>query len=161
MLPTAHVASALLAQKLSGTAADGRTAVAGGLLPDLIDKTLAWVLRITPSGRHVGHTLLAAVLVSLGVAAIWGRRPGVSTWNRLSQPPGRGSLAWWACPLADAVPGLWLGERAVEDRAVAGRPGLRGGGRRHSSPAYETGSPVIATNHHRRLPDLRYQSGRS
>lgn len=78
MLPTAHIASALLCNRLLGLNAGVSTAVLGSLVPDAIDKTLAWVLRLTPSARHAGHTPLAAMLLSLGASAILGRRRGVS-----------------------------------------------------------------------------------
>ena len=55
-----------------------RPAVAGGIFPDTVDKTLCQVLHITPSGRMYAHTLLSAGLTSLGVGLIWGRRAGVS-----------------------------------------------------------------------------------
>ena len=78
MLPTAHIASALLIQRLAGIDADAPATVVGSLLPDAIDKTLAWVLRVAPSGRHIGHTPLAGALISLAASTIAGRQRGAS-----------------------------------------------------------------------------------
>lgn len=78
MLPTAHIASALLVQRLAGIDADAPAAVAGSLLPDVIDKTLAWVLKVAPSGRHIAHTPLAAALLSLTAVVMFGRKRGAS-----------------------------------------------------------------------------------
>ena len=76
MLPTAHIASALIVQRIAGKDANPGMAIAGALLPDAIDKTLAWVLKVTPSGRHIGHTPLAAGVASLGASAMLGREAG-------------------------------------------------------------------------------------
>ena len=46
----------------------------GGLFPDALDKTLCQVLRITPSGRMWGHTLLGLGLTTILVGAVRGRR---------------------------------------------------------------------------------------
>ena len=78
MLPTAHVASALLAQRVLPVEPDREAAIAGALLPDVIDKTLAWVLKVAPSGRHIGHTPIAALLISAGASAVFGRKRGVA-----------------------------------------------------------------------------------
>lgn len=74
MLPTAHIASALLANRLAGLGDDAAPAVLGALVPDLIDKTLSWVLGVVPASRHIGHTPLAVAVASIGVAAFVGRR---------------------------------------------------------------------------------------
>jgi hypothetical protein len=54
--------------------ADLKTVVAGGLFPDVVDKTLCQVLRVTPSGRMYAHTLLGLVLSTGVVSRLWGRR---------------------------------------------------------------------------------------
>jgi hypothetical protein len=55
--------------------ADLKTVVAGGVFPDVVDKTLCQVLRVTPSGRMYAHTVLSLTLSTGVVSMIWGRRP--------------------------------------------------------------------------------------
>jgi hypothetical protein len=67
-----HVAvSALLHHYLD---VDLETVVAGGVFPDVVDKTLCQVLRVTPSGRMYAHTLLGVALSTTAVSMLWGRR---------------------------------------------------------------------------------------
>ena len=49
-------------------------AAVGSLLPDFVDKPLAWVLRVTPSSHYLAHTPLAGAALSLMVARLWGSR---------------------------------------------------------------------------------------
>ena len=42
----------------------------GTQLPDLIDKPLAWTVTLLPNGRSLGHSLLVAVPVLIGVALL-------------------------------------------------------------------------------------------
>ena len=44
------------------------------MFPDVVDKTLCQVLRVTPSGRMYAHTLLSVALSTAIVALLWGRR---------------------------------------------------------------------------------------
>jgi membrane-bound metal-dependent hydrolase YbcI (DUF457 family) len=44
--------------------------VAGTQIPDLIDKTFAWIFPLLPSGRSFGHSLLTLLLI-LGVASVY------------------------------------------------------------------------------------------
>ena len=74
MLPTAHIASALLFNRVTGLDRGMSPAVLGALVPDAIDKTLAWVIQAVPAARHIAHTPLAAVLLSAGASAVLGRR---------------------------------------------------------------------------------------
>lgn len=46
----------------------------GGMMPDIVDKTLCQILRLTPSGRMAGHTLLGLALSTGLVALIGGKR---------------------------------------------------------------------------------------
>ena len=75
MLPLAHVATAILL----GRAARAPTgfAVLGSLAPDLVDKPPAWVMKLTPSGRYLGHSLPSCLVLSMAAAAVFGRRAGV------------------------------------------------------------------------------------
>ena len=74
MLPTAHLASALLVGRLARFGAGDSPAIAGALVPDVIDKTLCWVLGVTPVARHIAHTPLAVGVLTLGASAVMGRR---------------------------------------------------------------------------------------
>ncbi len=72
MLPLAHVGTALILAKAAR--ASTSFAVLGALTPDLVDKPPAWVLKVTPSGRYVGHSLLSCLLLSLVALKLFGRR---------------------------------------------------------------------------------------
>jgi hypothetical protein len=50
-----HIAVSLVLADLTGS--DRGAAVAGNLLPDVVDKTGGWVLRVMPSGRWFAHGL--------------------------------------------------------------------------------------------------------
>lgn len=76
MYPSAHLAASLLLNEACH--GDRGSAAAGALTPDLIDKTLAWVLGVTPSGRHVSHSLAAAGVLTLVAARLAGRRRAAS-----------------------------------------------------------------------------------
>jgi len=67
-----HLAvSALLHHYLD---ADLKTVVAGGVFPDVVDKTLCQVLHVTPSGRMYAHTLLSVAISTTMVSMIWGKQ---------------------------------------------------------------------------------------
>lgn len=74
MLPIAHIASALLANRVVELDDDPVPSVAGALVPDAVDKTLAWVLGATPTARHIGHTPFVAAGATLVAASVAGRR---------------------------------------------------------------------------------------
>jgi membrane-bound metal-dependent hydrolase YbcI (DUF457 family) len=76
MYPSAHLAASLLLNEACH--GDRASAAAGALVPDLIDKTLAWVLGVTPSGRYASHSLAAAGALTLATAFVAGRRKGAS-----------------------------------------------------------------------------------
>ena len=67
MFPIAHIASAVAFNRYVFN--DGRLtpSILGALIPDAVDKTLAWVLRITSSSHHIAHTPLAALMLSFVV----------------------------------------------------------------------------------------------
>ncbi len=46
------------------------------LFPDLVDKTVGYILRLMPNGRHYSHNLLSLILISLIVTLIWGKTVG-------------------------------------------------------------------------------------
>ncbi len=74
MYPASHVASAALVNRALYGEHDPAATLAGALLPDVIDKSMAWVLRITRSSHHAGHTPVAALTFSLLAAPIFGWR---------------------------------------------------------------------------------------
>jgi hypothetical protein len=66
MIFIGHFSSVLLASHLLPV--QRRTALVASLFPDVLDKTLHWALRVTPSDRLWGHTVWAA----LGTTALAG-----------------------------------------------------------------------------------------
>jgi hypothetical protein len=54
--------------------ADLAPVVAGGIFPDVVDKTLCQVLHLTPSGRMFGHTLVGLILSTAVVGSVGGRQ---------------------------------------------------------------------------------------
>ena len=46
------------------------------LFPDLIDKTIGYLFRLMPNGRHFAHNIFSLVGISLLVTLIWGRVTG-------------------------------------------------------------------------------------
>jgi hypothetical protein len=71
MLFFGHIAATLLVA--DATDSDRAAAVAGNLLPDVTDKTLGWVLRLTPS-RWLAHGLPGYFLVNLIAFRLLDRR---------------------------------------------------------------------------------------
>lgn len=128
MWPWEHVAAAYLAYSLFAWALykeppreDAALVVAVvALLPDLIDKPLAWGLELLPSGRSLAHSLLfalptiAAAIVTLGKrlgAAIaltyLGHLAGDVVYPiSLGQPPATDFLLW---PVLAQPPPEWPG----------------------------------------------------
>ncbi len=43
------------------------------ILPDVVDKTIGYVLGAMPGGRHIAHNIFSLLGVSLLVGLIWGR----------------------------------------------------------------------------------------
>jgi hypothetical protein len=76
MYPLAHLAASLLLNE--ACRGDRASAAAGALAPDLTDKTLAWVLGVTPSGRFAAHSLAAAAAQTLVMVWLAGPRRGAS-----------------------------------------------------------------------------------
>jgi hypothetical protein len=74
LFPIAHVASAMLLNRLLYRDSEVPATALGALVPDAVDKPLAWVLRVTPSSHYVAHTPLAGAALSLVVARLWGLR---------------------------------------------------------------------------------------
>jgi hypothetical protein len=58
-----HIAVSLLIA--DATDSDRKAAVAGNLLPDVVDKTGGWVLQVMPQGRWLAHGLPCFAVVSV------------------------------------------------------------------------------------------------
>ena len=71
MLFFGHIAASLLIA--DATDSDRTAAVAGNLLPDVMDKTLGYVLRLTPS-RWLAHGLPGYALATVAAFAFLDRR---------------------------------------------------------------------------------------
>ena len=84
MLPWEHAAVGYIGYSLfvhalyrdSPTGLEAVVVVFASVLPDLIDKPLAWELGVFPSGYALGHSILFAVPFSLAVGALAARRGG-------------------------------------------------------------------------------------
>jgi len=76
MYPLAHLAASFLVNE--AYSGDRVSAAAGAIVPDFIDKTLAWVLGVTPSGRHAAHSLAGASVLTLATMRFAGRKRGLS-----------------------------------------------------------------------------------
>jgi len=72
MYPIAHFASAVVVNRLLHRDRSVAPAAVGALFPDAVDKTLAWVLRVTPSSHYIAHTPIAAGALSLLTAKLFG-----------------------------------------------------------------------------------------
>lgn len=78
MFPVAHSAvGAILGRRFEASdGSTGRAAAAGiaaALVPDLIDKPLAWVLHWTPTSHHIAHSLPGALAAAGVVHVAFGR----------------------------------------------------------------------------------------
>ena len=95
MILPGHVAIAVFCHKLLRQ--DLVTVVAASVVPDIVDKGLAQVLRITPSGRYIMHSIPGCVLAALLVGLIGGKERGYA-WalghfaHLLGDP---GFIPWW------------------------------------------------------------------
>ena len=78
MFPLAHIAAALALNKLVLNDEHAVTSITASLLPDAIDKTLAWVLKVTSSSHFVAHTPLAAAGASYVIGRTIGPEAGKS-----------------------------------------------------------------------------------
>lgn len=114
MWPTGHVALGYLLYTLttrnrSGTPpATGPTlaVVVGSLLPDLVDKPLAWGLGVLPTGRTLTHSLLGLLPLCLLLYAV--------AWKRAESEVGVALvLGALAHTLVDALPALWRADTSA------------------------------------------------
>jgi len=77
MILPGHLAIAIFTHKVTG--ADLRTLLAATLAPDMVDKSLAQVVHVAPSGRYAMHTALGWLTSSLVVLLVAGKQRA-SAW---------------------------------------------------------------------------------
>jgi hypothetical protein len=95
MILPGHIAVAILGHKLLRQ--DLATIVVASVMPDIVDKGLAQVLRVTPSGRYIMHSLPGCLVAALLVGLILGKERGYA-WalGHLAHLVGDpGFLPWW------------------------------------------------------------------
>lgn len=110
MWPTGHLAFAYLSYRgylwrREATSIPDLPVVAlgvGALLPDLVDKPLAWTLALLPSGRSLAHSLFTAL--ALGVALYV-----LARGTRYLVVAGALYLGHLSHLLGDALPGVLMG----------------------------------------------------
>lgn len=107
MWPPGHLAVGYLlyaaVSRLRGEAPSATPALVvcfASLLPDLVDKPLAWYLGVLPTGRTLGHSLLVVGPVA-AVVFLLARRAG-----RTEEGIAFG-IGLLSHPLVDALPALW------------------------------------------------------
>ncbi len=74
MILPGHIALAIYGHKLLRV--ELPTAVVATLAPDIVDKTLAQVLQITPSGRYAMHSLVGWAAASAAAYLLGGKNKG-------------------------------------------------------------------------------------
>ena len=74
-----------------------RPLLLAGLFPDMVDKSLGYVFRVMPNGRHYAHNIFALIVISLAVTLVWGKRTGIA-WM----------VGYWGHLLADGRKVPWL-----------------------------------------------------
>lgn len=95
MILPGHIAISIICHKLFRI--DLPTAVAATLVPDAVDKGLAQVLHLAPSGRYAMHCLPGWLVSSLLVGCLGGKRRGYA-WaiGHLAHFLGdQGDIPWW------------------------------------------------------------------
>jgi hypothetical protein len=149
MLPAAHIVTALLVNRFVWNDDRLLPAALVALLPDAIDKTSAWVFRLSQSSHRVAHNLMAVAGFSLLAATLWGpeaarsfgsayvihlvgdelhngRVPWFAPFSaQTRQPPlqGRRRAATWAVGVALELPAIALLIRLASQR-YQGRRGV-------------------------------------
>ena len=95
MILPGHIALAIFGHKLLRV--DLPTTLAATLAPDVIDKPLAHVLRVAPSGRYATHSLAGWVGASALVCLLGGQERG-RAWavgHFLHFVGDGGAMPWW------------------------------------------------------------------
>lgn len=79
-----HLAVALAQSRLPPFRASKRLLFAlllASLFPDIMDKTIGYVLHAMPNGRHYAHNIFSLMGLSLLVTLIWGKTAGYAWFN--------------------------------------------------------------------------------
>ncbi|NJN94707.1 MAG: hypothetical protein HC875_11745 [Anaerolineales bacterium] len=79
-----HLAVALAQSRLPPFRASKRllfVLLLASLFPDIVDKTIGYVLQAMPNGRHFAHNIFSLLGLSLLVTLIWGRRTGYAWFS--------------------------------------------------------------------------------
>lgn len=79
-----HLAIALTQSRLPPFRASKRlrfVLLLASLFPDIVDKTIGYVLHAMPNGRHYAHNIFSLLGLSLLVTLIWGKRAGWAWFN--------------------------------------------------------------------------------
>ncbi len=125
MILPGHVAAAVLVSRRFGL--DLRVAVLAGLVPDLVDKFVFYILHASRWTRVPAHSLLALVVSALGVALAGRQRHGDWRWG-LSWLGGYSAhLLCDIMPGEGALPWLWP-FYSYDDYVSPGIPWFLGGG---------------------------------
>lgn len=83
----------------------------GTQLPDLVDKPLAWVFHVTPTGYSVAHSAFVAVPLGLALVALAASRGRPAVGAALS-------VGWWSHLAGDVLFGLALRNPYAFDRVL-------------------------------------------
>ena len=67
-----HLSTAVFLNRIVFKGSDA-AAASGVLLPDVVDKNLAWVLHVTKSSHHIGHSLVGITFATACVRMLFGR----------------------------------------------------------------------------------------
>lgn len=75
-----HLAVAVVQDRLLDLSqGDQKTAAflaISSLFPDIVDKTIAYILHLMPNGRHYAHNIFSLGITTLLVGTIWGKEVG-------------------------------------------------------------------------------------
>lgn len=77
-----HLAVALLQERLllpGAARASAPVLLLASLFPDLVDKTIGYIFRAMPNGRHYSHNIFSLILLS-GAVTLLGGRPAGYAW---------------------------------------------------------------------------------
>ena len=48
----------------------------GSLFPDIADKTIGYILKLMPGGRHCAHNIFSLLVSTMIITGLWGRSAG-------------------------------------------------------------------------------------
>jgi hypothetical protein len=104
VFPASHAASAAVVNRAVLGEHQLVPTVIGALLPDAIDKSLAWVFKVTDTTHHIAHTPLAvlgfSVIARQCFGARWARAFGMSYFVHLVGDEVHHGRVPWFMPLS-------------------------------------------------------------